>query len=103
MSSRIDKFGGPEDYNHYAVGWRTRWILLPVDQAGGIALGWHAERTIVHWPHGITGKGEIRTQFHHVIDVAPTVLELAHLPRSDDGQWCTAEAARGREYGLQLQ
>jgi hypothetical protein len=35
----------------------------------------------VHWPKGIKGKGEIRTQFHHVIDVAPTVLELAGVPQ----------------------
>ncbi|MGA9733806.1 MAG: sulfatase/phosphatase domain-containing protein, partial [Candidatus Acidiferrales bacterium] len=37
--------------------------------------------TIVHWPKGIQTKGEIRTQFHHVIDVAPTILELAGLPQ----------------------
>jgi arylsulfatase A-like enzyme len=36
--------------------------------------------TIVHWPKGIKGKGEIRNQFHHVIDVAPTPLEVAGLP-----------------------
>jgi arylsulfatase A-like enzyme len=34
----------------------------------------------VHWPSGITSKGEVRSQFHHVIDVAPTVLEVAMLP-----------------------
>jgi arylsulfatase A-like enzyme len=34
----------------------------------------------VHWPKGIAGKGETRDQFHHVIDVAPTILEAAHIP-----------------------
>jgi arylsulfatase len=34
----------------------------------------------VHWPRGIKAKGETRSQFHHVIDVAPTVLEAAGLP-----------------------
>jgi arylsulfatase A-like enzyme len=37
--------------------------------------------TIVHWPKGIKAKGEIRSQFHHVIDIAPTILEVAHLPQ----------------------
>jgi arylsulfatase A-like enzyme len=35
---------------------------------------------IVHWPNGFPGKGEIRTQFHHVIDIAPTLLEAAGIP-----------------------
>jgi arylsulfatase len=47
-----------------------------------VASHWGGTRngTIVHWPNGIRGKGEIRSQFHHVIDVAPTVLEAAGLP-----------------------
>ena len=36
--------------------------------------------TIVHWPAGIKAKGEIRSQFSHVIDIAPTILEAAGLP-----------------------
>jgi arylsulfatase len=47
-----------------------------------IASHWGGTRngTIVHWPKGIKAKGEIRSQFHHVIDVAPTILEAAGLP-----------------------
>ena len=41
---------------------------------------------VIHWPEGIDAKGEVRSQFHHVIDVAPTVLEAAGLPRADDGE-----------------
>jgi Sulfatase len=48
-----------------------------------VASHWGGTRNgaIVHWPQGIKGKGEVRTQFHHVIDVAPTVLELAGVPQ----------------------
>jgi arylsulfatase A-like enzyme len=51
-----------------------------VDQADRLALGRHAQRDDRHWPQGIKAKGEIRTQFHHVIDVAATVLDAAGLP-----------------------
>jgi arylsulfatase len=47
---------------------------------GRVALGGTRNGTIVHWPKGIKGKGETRSQFHHVIDVAPTPLEPAGLP-----------------------
>jgi arylsulfatase len=47
-----------------------------------IASHWGGTRngTIVHWPNGVKSKGEVRSQFHHVIDVAPTILEAAGLP-----------------------
>jgi arylsulfatase len=40
----------------------------------------HRNAMVVHWPKGIRAKGEVRSQFHHVIDVAPTVLQAAGLP-----------------------
>jgi len=82
MTARIDKFGGPEAYNHYAVGW-AHAMDTPYQWTKQVASHWGGTRngTIVHWPHGIKAKGEIRSQFFHVIDVAPTVLELAHLPQ----------------------
>lgn len=81
MSSRIDKFGGPEAYNHYAVGW-AHAMDTPYQWTKQVASHWGGTRngTIVHWPNGIKAKGETRHQFHHVIDVAPTVLEVAGLP-----------------------
>ena len=81
MASRIDKFGTPEAYNHYAVGW-AHAMDTPYQWTKQVASHWGGTRngTIVHWPNGIAAKGEIRTQFHHVIDVAPTVLEAAGLP-----------------------
>ena len=104
MASKIDLFGGPEAYNHYAVGW-AHAMDTPYQWTKQVASHWGGTRngTIVHWPAGITGKGEVRSQFHHVIDVAPTVLEAAHLPAPRDGERGAAEAARGRQHGLQLQ
>jgi arylsulfatase len=81
MTARIDKFGTPEAYNHYAVGW-AHAMDTPYQWTKQVASHWGGTRngTIVHWPGGITAKGELRTQFHHVIDVAATVLEAAGLP-----------------------
>ena len=81
LNSKLDKLGGPESYNHYAVGWAhamntpLQWTKQVASHFGGTRNG-----TIVHWPKGIQAKGELRTQFSHVIDVAPTVLEAAGIP-----------------------
>ena len=81
MASNIDVFGGPEAYNHYAVGW-AHAMDTPYQWTKQVASHWGGTRngTIVHWPNGFAARGEIRSQFHHVIDVAPTVLEAAGLP-----------------------
>jgi arylsulfatase A-like enzyme len=81
MAARIDKFGTPEAYNHYAVGW-AHAMDTPYQWTKQVASHWGGTRngTIVHWPRGIQARGEVRSQFHHVIDIAPTVLEVAHLP-----------------------
>ena len=82
LMARLDKLGGPESYNHYAVGW-AHAMDTPYQWTKQVASHWGGTRngTIVHWPKGIQGKGELRTQFHHVIDVAPTILELAGVPQ----------------------
>ena len=81
MVSKIDDFGTPAAYNHYAVGW-AHAMDTPYQWTKQIASHWGGTRngTIVHWPGGIKAKGEIRSQFHHVIDVAATVLDVAELP-----------------------
>jgi arylsulfatase len=81
MASHIDGFGTPKAYNHYAVGW-AHALDTPYQWTKQVASHWGGTRngTIVHWPNGIKAKGEVRSQFHHVIDVAPTVLEAAGLP-----------------------
>ena len=81
LASKIDLFGGTEAYNHYAVGW-AHAMDTPYQWTKQVASHWGGTRngTIVHWPNGIKAKGEVRSQFHHVIDVAPTILEAAGLP-----------------------
>jgi arylsulfatase A-like enzyme len=82
LASKIDDFGGPHAYNHYAVGW-AHAMDTPYQWTKQIASHWGGTRngTIVHWPKGIKAKGETRSQFHHVIDIAPTILEAAGLPQ----------------------
>jgi arylsulfatase len=81
MIARIDEFGTPTANNHYSVGW-AHAMDTPFQWTKQVASHWGGTRngTIVHWPNGISAKGEIRSQFHHVIDIAPTVLEAAGLP-----------------------
>jgi arylsulfatase len=81
LLSKVDEFGSPSSYNHFAVGWA--WAMdTPFQWTKQVASHWGGTRngTIVHWPKGIEEKGGVRSQFTHVIDVAPTVLEAAGLP-----------------------
>jgi arylsulfatase len=81
MLKFIDKWGGPETYPHMAAGWAVMfdtpftWTKQVASDHGGTKVG-----TAIHWPKGIKAQGELRTQFHHVIDIAPTILEAAGLP-----------------------
>ena len=81
MAARIDKFGTSEAYNHFAVGW-AHAMDTPFQWTKQVASHWGGTRngTIIRWPNGINAKGEVRNQFHHVIDVAPTILDVAGLP-----------------------
>ena len=81
LMERFDKLGGPDSYNHYAVGW-AHAMNTPYQWTKQVASHWGGTRngTIVHWPKGIKAKGEIRSQFTHVIDVAPTILDAAGIP-----------------------
>jgi arylsulfatase A-like enzyme len=81
LMSKIDEFGGPKAYNHYAVGW-AHAMDTPYQWTKQVASHWGGTRNgaIVQWPKGIKGKGEIRSQFSHVIDVAPTILQAAGIP-----------------------
>jgi arylsulfatase A-like enzyme len=77
----IDELGGPSSYPHYAAGWAVAgdtpftWTKQVAGSYGGTRNG-----LVIHWPRGITAKGEVRSQWHHVIDIAPTILEAAGLP-----------------------
>jgi arylsulfatase A-like enzyme len=73
--------GTPRSYNHYAIGW-AHAMDTPYQWTKQVASHWGGTRngTIVAWPKGIAARGEVRDQFAHVIDVAPTVLQAAGIP-----------------------
>jgi len=80
--AHIDEWGGPATFPHYAVGWAHagntpfQWTKQVASHFGGTR-----NAMVVHWPARIkNAHGDVRSQFHHVIDVAPTVLEAAGLP-----------------------
>lgn len=81
LRDKLDTFGTPESYPQYSLGWAHamdtpyQWTKRVASHFGGTRNG-----LVVHWPGGIAARGEIRHQFHHVIDVAPTLLDLAGLP-----------------------
>jgi len=81
VMANLDKWGSRDSYPHYAVGW-AHAMDTPYQWTKQIASHWGGTRTgtIVQWPAGIRAKGEVRNQFHHLIDVAPTILEAAGLP-----------------------
>ena len=81
LLSKIDDFGTAAAYNHYAVGW-AHALCAPYQWTKQVASHWGGTRNgaIVHWPNGVAEKGGMRDQFHHVIDVVPTILEAAGLP-----------------------
>ncbi|MDR3487132.1 MAG: arylsulfatase [Bradyrhizobium sp.] len=76
-----DELGSATTYNHYAAGWAVAgdtpftWTKQVASSYGGTRNG-----MAIHWPKGIAAKGEVRSQWHHVIDIAPTILEAAGLP-----------------------
>lgn len=96
LTARMDKLGGPESYNHFAVGWALA-MCTPYQWTKQVASHWGGTRngTVIHWPAGIQAKGEIRHQFAHVIDVAPTVLEAARLPHPQSVNGTQQEAIEG--------
>jgi arylsulfatase len=84
----MEEWGGPKTFPHFAVGWAHagdtpfQWTKQVASHFGGTR-----NPLIVHWPKKIQGHGEVRSQFSHVIDIAPTALEAAGIPqpKSVDG------------------
>jgi len=76
-----DELGGPTTYGHYAAGWAVAgdtpfsWTKQVASNYGGTRNG-----MVIHWPKTIKARGEVRSQWHHVIDITPTILEAAGLP-----------------------
>lgn len=81
MLKKIDQWGGPECFNHFAAGWAVAgntpftWTKQVASNFGGTRNG-----VVFHWPKGIKSKGEVRNQFHHVVDIAPTIFDAAKIP-----------------------
>ena len=81
MLKHYDEWGGPSTYPHMAAGWAVAgdtpfmWTKQMPSNYGGTRNG-----MIVSWPKGIKASNQVRSQWHHVIDVAPTVLQAASLP-----------------------
>jgi arylsulfatase A-like enzyme len=81
MLKHYDEWGGPNTYPHFAAGWAVAmdapfsWTKQVASDFGGTRNG-----MVIHWPAGLKAKGEIRTQFTHVIDIAPTVYEACRIP-----------------------
>jgi arylsulfatase len=88
MLKYIDEIGGPQFENHYPVGWcwagssPFQWMKQVASHFGGTRNG-----LVMSWPKRISDKGGLRSQFHHAIDIAPTLLELAGVlePREVNG------------------
>jgi arylsulfatase len=78
---KLEDWGGPYTFPHMASGWSVAfdspfsWMKQVASDFGGTRNG-----MVIHWPEGIEDKGGLRSQFSHVIDIAPTVLEAAMLP-----------------------
>jgi hypothetical protein len=96
MLSKLDEWGGPTCYNHYAIGW-AHAMCTPLQWTKQVASHWGGTRngTIVHWPNRIQAKGEVRSQFCHVIDIAATVLDAAGLPEPTIVHGVTQERLHG--------
>lgn len=81
MMDHIDEWGGPSTFPHFAIGWAHatntpfQWTKQVASHFGGTR-----NSMVVHWPKGIQSQGEVRSQFTHVTDIAPTVLDAAGLP-----------------------
>ena len=96
MAAHLDEWGGPTSYPHYSVAW-AHALDTPYQWTKQVASHWGGTRngTIVHWPSRIKAKGEIRNQFTHVIDVAPTVLELTGIPEPTEVHGVTQRPMEG--------
>ncbi len=79
----LERWGQWDTYPHYHAGWAMAGntpfrYFKQSEHRGG-----QADALVVHWPDGIKVKGEIRNQYHHISDIAPTILEAAGIEKPD--------------------
>jgi len=96
--TKIDELGGPSTFNHYAWGWThagntpfKRWKRETY--RGGVS-----DPFLVHWPKGISSKGQVRTQYAHAIDMMPTVLEALGLEAPTSIKGVTQSPIEGHSF-----
>ena len=81
--SHMDDLGSPNTYNHYPTGWAVAFstpfkMFKRYSYAGGTC-----DPLVIHWPKGFRARGEVRTQYHHVTDIVPTLLDCLGLEMPD--------------------
>ncbi len=80
----LDELGGPKTYNHYSTGWAMAFNTpFKMWKRYASFEGGTADPCIFSWPAGITAQGEVREQYHHAIDIVPTVLDCLQIPQPD--------------------
>jgi arylsulfatase len=78
--SLIDELGGRETYNHYPTGWAVAFSTpFKMFKRYAQFSGGTCDPMVIHWPRGIAARGGIRHQYHHSVDIVPTILEVAGL------------------------
>jgi arylsulfatase len=76
----LEKLGGPNTYNHYPTGWAVAFSTpFQMFKRYSQYSGGTCCPLVIHWPNGIKAKGEVRTQYHHSVDIVPTILEIVGL------------------------
>jgi arylsulfatase A-like enzyme len=96
MDAVRDEFGGPTTYPIYPVGWALamntpyQWTKQIASHYGGTRDG-----LVVHWPAGFEDRGAVRHQWHHVIDLLPTILDVADLPHPTTVNGVTQQVIEG--------
>ena len=89
----LDDLGSPNTYNHYPTGWAMAFstpfrMFKRYSYQGGVC-----DPMVIHWPKGIKAKGEVRHQYHHAIDIVPTILECCRARVPQDAERARAGAA----------
>ncbi len=99
MLKHIDEWGSPSTYPHMAAGWAVAldapfaWTKQVASDFGGTRNG-----MVVNWPAGIKAKGEVRSQFTHAIDIAPTVFEATKIPAPKTVNGITQDPIEGTSF-----
>lgn len=94
--ARMDELGGPKTFNHYPIGWAHamdtpfQWTKQVASHFGGTRNG-----LVISWPERIKNTGKVCSQFHHVIDIMPTILEATGLPAPDSIDGISQEPING--------